>query len=652
MPTNFAEAKPELVTEWHSDNLLQPTEVLAFSQKQIKWICSKDVRHVWTAPVARRSSGAGCPVCANRLIIPGINDLASQIDLQHLLDEWHPANTILPTQVAPSSNKMVDWVCSTNHEHMWRATIANRSHKNSGCPHCRKQRKHSPHEVVSHALRAEWHPLNDKSPDQVGATSSYKARWICANNPNHEWEALVGNRNRGSGCPYCSGRNTDLELQNLAIMNPELATEYHAGNLIPVEELSATSSVKVKWNCAQDASHVWDASVYSRHVTKTGCPLCLNRTTRESLEEHPDLVASWSDKNTREVASLSAGSAYRALWTCLRNPIHPDWEAGVNDRVRGRGCPACAAQNFSSAPEQEIVDILDALNIEYIRNHRSFANLGELDIFIPSHMFAIEFNGIYWHSEKFKDKHYHRQKHLSAKTHGITLYQIWEDDWKRKRDIVVRGILHRLGLTHQVTKVLHHVKDIYAEKVAARQTKVISLDFPQASEFLNENHIQGSSVGTLYAGLTDSRNRLRAVMVMTRKPLNAQGQGWQIERYATAGSVVGGFTKLLAWAEKNINELDYWLTFADHVVSDGVLYENHGFVVDGLIPPDYKYVVTGKRVHKFNYRLKRFKNDPSLVWQDGLSESELARLNNLQRIWDSGKTRYIRYVSQKANVHG
>jgi hypothetical protein len=54
------------------------------------------------------------------------------------------------------------------------------------------------------------------------------------------------------------------------------------------------------------------------------------------------------------------------------------------------------------------------------------------------------------------------------------------------------------------------------------------------------------------------------------------------------------------------------------------------------------YGVDGERKPKFGYRLKRFESDPELEWEAGLTERELAKLNGLERIWDSGKTRYRR----------
>ena len=73
-----------------------------------------------------------------------------------------------------------------------------------------------------------------------------------------------------------------------------------------------------------------------------------------------------------------------------------------------------------------------------------------------------------------------------------------------------------------------------------------------------------------------------------------------------------------------------------------------GFHRDKDIPPDYKYVYNGRRCHKFNFRLKRFRVDSALEWQEGLSERELADLNGIYRTWDSGKIRWVLTVPQLA----
>ena len=66
-----------------------------------------------------------------------------------------------------------------------------------------------------------------------------------------------------------------------------------------------------------------------------------------------------------------------------------------------------------------------------------------------------------------------------------------------------------------------------------------------------------------------------------------------------------------------------------------------GFMVEKELPPDYYYVYGNIRYHKFNFRKKRFQHDSMLLWQEGLTESELVELNSLGKVWDSGKVKHV-----------
>ncbi len=83
---------------------------------------------------------------------------------------------------------------------------------------------------------------------------------------------------------------------------------------------------------------------------------------------------------------------------------------------------------------------LDVLNFikniysdEIIINDRNELNGREIDIFLPKMDIGIECNGLYWHSEQFIHKTYHRDKYLDSKKNDIRLFQIWEDDWNYKK---------------------------------------------------------------------------------------------------------------------------------------------------------------------------------------------------------------------------
>lgn len=325
------------------------------------------------------------------------------------------------------------------------------------------------------------------------------------------------------------------------------------------------------------------------------------------------------------------GGRVRAWWIC---PEGHEYESGVKSRIRGRGCPECWAQSYVSKAETEIYETIRSLLPEHttvLKSDRKLLKGKELDIYVPDKKFAIEFNGLFWHTENAgKNAAYHHDKWLKAKQAGVQLVQVWEDDYRRNPELVKRMIAHKLGVSQE-------------RIVYARKTTVEELEKKEAEAFLNENHIQGYASGSHYVGLKDSSGVVVSVLVL-KKESNVYGDGLNIIRYATSCNVVGGFTKLLKYSERTYAP-DFFITFADHCVSDGGLYENNGFVVDKILPPDYMYVVGGERKHKFGYRIKRFKADPNLLFEEGLTEKQLAELNGLERIWDAGKTRYVKYVN-------
>ena len=101
----------------------------------------------------------------------------------------------------------------------------------------------------------------------------------------------------------------------------------------------------------------------------------------------------------------------------------------------------------------------------------------ELDLFFPKYKFAVEINGVYWHSSIFKPRYYHQDKFLLADKKGIELLQVWDSELRDNYDLVLSMIKTRVGLAEQ--------------KISARKTVVKNIKSVDYKNFLNKNHIQG-----------------------------------------------------------------------------------------------------------------------------------------------------------------
>jgi hypothetical protein len=299
-----------------------PTTVLPGSGKRLTWKCPKG--HRWNAIVMNRVRGTGCPVCSGRIAEIGVNDLATtNPELAAQADGWDP------TTVSAFSHQKRDWICDLGHK--WTARVAERSGGN-GCPICSGRRVFRGFNDL-----ATTHPelaaqADGWDPTTVVAGAGKKLVWKCK--LGHQWIALIGNRTKGSGCPFCSGRVPTLGVTDLATTNPELAAQADGWDPTTV---SRGSSQKLQWKC--DLGHLWKASVAERS-SGNGCPTCANKTIHIGFNDlattHPELAA---QADGWDPTTVVAGAGKKLVWKCK---LGHQWKASVNNRSKGTSCPTCA----------------------------------------------------------------------------------------------------------------------------------------------------------------------------------------------------------------------------------------------------------------------------------------------------------------------
>jgi hypothetical protein len=196
-------------------------------------------------------------------------------------------------------------------------------------------------------IAKQWHQIKngDLLPYDVTAYSHKKVWWVCQY--GHEWETAISSRSHGNGCPYCSGNKTTAE-NCLAAKNPELAKEWHPtknDDLTPYD-VTPGSQVKAWWICKE--GHEWKAAISSRSYG-TGCPYCSgNKVSQDNClaTKNPDLAKEWHPTKNGDLTpyDITPGSGVKAWWMCDKGH---EWEATINSRSGGRGCPYCSGQKVS-----------------------------------------------------------------------------------------------------------------------------------------------------------------------------------------------------------------------------------------------------------------------------------------------------------------
>lgn len=100
-------------------------------------------------------------------------------------------------------------------------------------------------------------------------------------------------------------------------------------------------------------------------------------------------------------------------------------------------CPKCYPKTRQiSNQEKEVVEWIKSQGYSVIENDKSILNNFEVDIYLSDYNLAIEYNGVYWHSTKFKDKYYHYNKVKLANKKGIRLLHIWEYEWIEDKKLI------------------------------------------------------------------------------------------------------------------------------------------------------------------------------------------------------------------------
>lgn len=271
--------------------------------------------------------------------------------------------------------------------------------------------------------------------------------------------------------------------------------------------------------------------------------------------------------------------------------------------------------------QKQLSTFLQQHYINVIENDRTIISPQEIDIYLPDYKIAIEYCGLYWHSERFKGRLYHRNKMLACNERGIRLLTIYENEWVNDQEIVKNKLLSILKLNKQKT-------------VYSRKSIVVEMSKQQKKQFFDTYHIQHDGPGSICYGLHDGTNIVAAMCFIKYKD-----QTFVLNRYATSCHVPGGFTKLLEHFKRN-HQWREIISFADLRWSEGKLYKQTGFTVDKILPPDYQYIINNKPIHKFNFR-RKFLQKRLKYFDPNLSESQNCKNNNIDRIWDCGKIRFV-----------
>jgi len=269
---------------------------------------------------------------------------------------------------------------------------------------------------------------------------------------------------------------------------------------------------------------------------------------------------------------------------------------------------------------------------EMILDCRNIIKPFEIDIYLPDLKIGFEFNGIWWHSDKFKQKNYHLNKNQIAENNGIKLYSIWEDDWNIKNEICKSFILNKIGKTK--------------ERIYGRKCRIKEIDYLTSKRFLEENHLQGDCKSSYRIGLYND-NELVSLMTFSKLRLPLQrleknrnlNKHFELTRFCNRlnTNIVGGASKLLIFFINKYSPLQIE-TYSDNLISDGNLYRKIGFEYSHTSSPGYWYVIDNIRHHRFNWRKQKL---IKMGYDVNKTEEEIMNELGHYRVYNGGNKKWI-----------
>lgn len=228
---DLATTNPELSKEWNYEKNkdIDISAIKANSNIKVWWKCSV-CTHEWQAIVYSRTGNmkSGCPLCSNKIVIAGINDLATTNP--ELLEEWdyEKNKDITPQTVCAGTAKKAWWRCKKCGR-SWQTEIRNRKN-GMGCSVC--SGKSCGQGVNDLQTLYPWlieefdFEKNEMNPNEIAAHSKERVWWKCRI-CGKSWKTGVSNRTgiNQTGCPHCNNeRHTSF---------PEQAIIYYVSKYYP-----------------------------------------------------------------------------------------------------------------------------------------------------------------------------------------------------------------------------------------------------------------------------------------------------------------------------------------------------------------------------------------------------------------------------------
>ena len=302
------------------------------------------------------------------------------------------------------------------------------------------------------------------SPDNISYGSHKEVFWVCSKCETH-YKKDIHARTRGTGCGVCSGVGKNQHRRKLFDEYPLLKQELdlNKNSYESLKDVSAGSSQPIYWICNQ--GHSYDMPAVNKPKSK-GCPYCTNKRVLVGFND----LETWCKKNNRHQilddwdykknsfspSEITYGSNKKAWFKC--HICGYQWQTVVISRTLNHtDCKMCVRRINSSFPEQCVYHYIALFFPDAINGDRTVLGGPELDVWVPSLKFAVEYDGKTWHKDSSKDIN----KDELCGEHNIALYRIREKGCNKLESNDSFSFEYEYGDWNTLTKIIIEIlKDI------------------------------------------------------------------------------------------------------------------------------------------------------------------------------------------------
>ncbi len=394
---------PELAKEWSEKNTISPTEITPHSTKKVYWICLLG-HDDYMMSVKQRSNRQGCPICAQqsqtsfpeqaiyfylKQIFP--DTINRYIDDNKEIDIFIPSKKIgieyngyfsHKNKIEKDLNKKnyfankkikiiivkeykndnekinadfyINERTSYNDLNQLIKEMLNYINSNYSLNiDCEKdsikikeqyiiQRKENSIAAMRPDLINRWdYDKNGKiTPEMVTLGTGHRYYWKCKI-CNRSYLAYPSAIAKGS---VCSKHRNLLKpgINDFETKYPELLKywDYEKNTLKPSEVYGGGEKI-INWKCEKGHSY---SKMILKMIRGERCPICAGKKVLAGYNDlqtlFPEIALSWNYKRNRNIlpSQVTAHSNKKFWWVCEKGH---EWEAGINNRTNGRGCPEC-----------------------------------------------------------------------------------------------------------------------------------------------------------------------------------------------------------------------------------------------------------------------------------------------------------------------